>query len=310
MTATKTITTRRTAPKPKPPKTTTASTTKRTKVQHQKGMQQQKVTAAPAGPEPAPEATPETAAQSGTQGITNAVDELIAQRGIEPQTQASGATGVVNTRPSTPEPVETATPTAPTIVRAKHHELEQIPQGNLQRRGRGRPPKSKSSNNDEKQQEASTSSIEAALTITRSETRADPPTTIDTRVLQSSQLAVFTEGGGVPVPRTIARARSVCATTAAKRRRERSQDVSDDNQLPSPPAISMNLEPNNVVLSSAPSYRELHTEQVLESDSNGLLQNFIESSARLREYDSIRREEDDRISIQSSITRSSPDALI
>lgn len=300
--------TRRTAPKAKTNKATaktTTSTTKRTR------KQQQDTTTTPVELEPAPELVPETAPQPTPQEIADSVDELIAQQGAKPSAPEPQTTQHPTTRPSTPEPVNedgAETPMAPTTVRAAHQEPKRIPEANLQKRGRGRPPKSKSSNNDEQPQETPADSIEAAIAITHPEDRSGLPTTIDPRALQPNQGDYFTAGGGVAIPRQLAgpRQRSVRATTLARRREQsREVSVSDDNQLPPPPTISMNMEPNQIVLSSVASYRELHTEQVLDSDYESLLQDFIQSGARIREYESrINQQEGGKVSRQSIISQS------
>ncbi|RAO74374.1 uncharacterized protein BHQ10_010386 [Talaromyces amestolkiae] len=287
-------------------KSTTTTRTKRTKTQHQEA------TTAPAEPapeppvdltvesipEPAQETAPttapttvsttalETAPQSTPQDITESVDELIAQRGVEPP--APPPTKRIPTRPSTPEAAEASdmeTPLAPTIVRAATIEPKRTVEPYLQKRGRGRPPKSKSSNNDEQPLEPA-ASVEAALAITHPE--EESPATVDPRMLQTNPQYPFT-GGPPLINRRAGRIRPPSIRqAAAKRRREQSREASvdNDNQLPPLPPMTMNLEPNNVTISSGPIFREIDSEQPLSSDYNELLQSFVRSGQRIRDYQS------------------------
>ena len=290
--------------------------------------------------EPVTELTIEPVTQSRAQSIAQSVAQPLAQPDIDTAPKDS-----TTTRPSTPEARNTSTPTAPTAVRIVHKEVPTVPQA--EKRGRGRPPKSKSSSNDEQQQQAPISSIESAIASTESalastqtETSADPlapnqihiPTYNDNFELQSPPmpnrhtppLRRTPPSRRTPVGRSRRPVRnpvrnpvvSQYATRGAeKRRRELSQE-SDGAPLPDRPTISASIEGGNIILSSSASFRELGS-QALSSDVNRLLNDFTESSQRVRERQTrqhalpiMEENEDGSSTPNSTSTRSSPDKLI
>ncbi|KUL82018.1 hypothetical protein ZTR_11384 [Talaromyces verruculosus] len=98
--------------------------------------------------------------QSIVQPVTQPVEQSITQSTVQPTTQSNPTT-----RPSTPDARDMPTPTAPTAVRITHKDTQPAKPANQEKRGRGRPPKSKASSNGEQQQQQQTpfSSVEAAI---------------------------------------------------------------------------------------------------------------------------------------------------
>jgi hypothetical protein len=305
------------APKPRAPKRP------KTTLQNQGESSQSAANAATieTAPEPVNEPIPEpTIDQSATQTIEQPSARIV----NEPTTTI--------TRPSTPEARETPTPTAPTIVRMEHKEVPTIPQANLEKRGRGRPPKSKSSNNDQQQQQAPTVSIESALAITKSGAPTNPLDLVAEQIhvpvynedYEPSPSPPLSMRRTTPIRKTPQPSRRTRKITrpivypqratrlSEKRRREQSQE-SDGAPLPAQPTISATQEHDNIILSSTASFRELDS-QALSSDVSELLNKFKASSqhahARHRALP-IAEDADDQSYRESSISPpTSPDELV
>ena len=182
-----------------------------------------------------------------------------------------------------------------------------------EKRSRGRPPKSKSSTNEDeaaKPQEY----IDTALI-------ASQPATINPA--QLSNHGPFASTAPTPAPaltitRKSLRSRGLNQLVDMRndpeqplreqRRRERSRSQSYDNTpLPPLPPMDMNIDNQNIVLNSAPSYQEIDSGELNSDVRQDLLSRFTNHRSYYPRNPPITEEDVDRISIT---TRSSPDELL